>query len=103
MHPRTTAPDNRLRGDALGPMDPGTRTRLTWLRHGGNGQATGRLGSCSMEYGVPSGDPYAWTESDHGPFEFGAAVAPVRGCSPRGRLKSSASGGPSRWRGTGSP
>lgn len=28
------------------------------------------------------GDPYAWTESEHGPFELGACVAMVRGCSP---------------------
>lgn len=28
------------------------------------------------------GDPYAWTESEHGPFEFGVAVAMVKGCSP---------------------
>ena len=31
---------------------------------------------------MASGDPYAWTESDHGPLEFGAAVALVKGCSP---------------------
>jgi hypothetical protein len=31
---------------------------------------------------VAEGDPYAWTESDHGPFALGAAVALVNGCSP---------------------
>jgi hypothetical protein len=35
-----------------------------------------------VEGDVASGDPYEWTESDHGPFEFGAAVALVKGCSP---------------------
>jgi hypothetical protein len=35
-----------------------------------------------MVGGVASGDSYAWTESDHGPFQFGAAVALVKGCSP---------------------
>ena len=39
-------------------------------------------GVCSVASGVASDAPYAWTESDHGPFEFGAAVALVKGCSP---------------------
>lgn len=40
-----------------------------------------------MEHDVPSGDLYAWTESGHGPFAFGAAVALVRGCSPARALE----------------
>ena len=35
-----------------------------------------------MEGGIASDDPYAWTESDYGPFAIGAAVALVKGCSP---------------------
>ena len=42
----------------------------------------GPVSVCFMAGDVDSGDPYAWTESDHGPFEFGAAVALVKGCSP---------------------
>lgn len=42
----------------------------------------GRLLFCTVEGDVTSDDPYAWTEADHGPFEFGAAVALVKGCSP---------------------
>ncbi len=42
----------------------------------------GRLLFCTVEGDVTSDGPYAWTEADHGPFEFGAAVALVKGCSP---------------------
>lgn len=36
---------------------------------------------------VAEGGPYAWTESDHGPFALGAAVALVRGCPPARALE----------------
>lgn len=35
-----------------------------------------------MEGDAADGDRYAWTESGHGPFQFEAAVALVKGCSP---------------------
>src|SRR5450756_418825 len=41
---------------------------------------------CTVEGDVTSDDPYPWTEADHGPFEFGAAVALVKGCSPERAL-----------------
>lgn len=39
-----------------------------------------------MADSAAEGGPYAWTESGNGPLEFGAAVALVRGCSPRAAL-----------------
>jgi hypothetical protein len=36
---------------------------------------------CCVEDEATLGDPYAWTESDNGPFALGATVALVKGCS----------------------